>query len=358
MRPTFVPLKKHVADAAHGKSHSNGKRIRELWGELGPRSKEEIRQKLNRESSTLKSATPFTQTQAHVKFSRGVSVPLSYWDSGTTTTSPEWKDFFSEKYLQNGFPTAPLFSCPFCFQKETLRYAAKMGKSMAQESLLAYQANMLNARARQYTPSEMQRHLAHIHPVDGWDPSQLQLYNKHVLSTMQERVNLTTDGAPPLSLIVLLDVANLELGSVKTFVDLLKDKDAVDIFTQHPIAVCAVQELLIPHTSIVLHVAFQLSQLNPFSDFYNLYSVTRAEAGDILSTWAVGSLYQRLSESLPPIVLLTKDSQQKQCMSEIFGGGSAFTGSRGTLRTTRQILVPSIVHALKEALESSCYPPY
>lgn len=201
---------------------------------------------------------------------------------------------------------APLFQCPFCYDKCVVR---NRGKSTE----VPWRA-----------PVNLMNHLSYSHLDTGVGSASLASYHSHVLQALIKRLRDPDSSHigvhPKLRLLVWIDVANVDFAADEVLLEMMRDASTRLILQNIPIGWCTVQELFIPHTSSTIHGAYQISCRNHASDLFPFYAPTRAESGDLAILGFILQLYEALGESyLPPMVLMTLDASQRLSTAEIFG---------------------------------------
>ncbi|ORC87570.1 uncharacterized protein TM35_000211760 [Trypanosoma theileri] len=207
------------------------------------------------------------------------------------------------------------------------------------------------------TPLEITRHMSWLHAFNGSTQSSFAEYNAREMKRIFKALPSCTHSrdvvktALPLArVVVMLDVANIELSTEDILFELLGNEESLRFFRRVPCAFVCVHEVFIPHTSRPGHTFFQLSRLHPHSDMFTVYAATRSESGDFVSAALMGELLlQSMRGCGPPIVLLTKDRVQKLCVAETFGG---VVGKGGRVFLPR-ITTASILNSLREANNAS-----
>ncbi|KAH9598686.1 hypothetical protein LSM04_009553 [Trypanosoma melophagium] len=207
------------------------------------------------------------------------------------------------------------------------------------------------------TPLEITRHMSWLHAFNGSAQSSFAEYNaremKRLFKSLPSSAHSQDVGKtvlPVARVVVMLDVANIELGTEDVLFELLRSEESLRFFRRVPCAFVCVHEVFIPHTSRPGHIFFQLSRLHPHSDMFTVYAATRSESGDLVSAALMGELLLQNKRGCgPPIVLLTKDRVQKSCVAEMFGG---IVGKGGRVFLPR-MTTAGILNSLREANNAS-----
>ncbi|RNF08541.1 hypothetical protein TraAM80_02778 [Trypanosoma rangeli] len=233
--------------------------------------------------------------------------------------------------------TVPLYRCPICC-------SAGAATDEAEDS---------GFQMRWMTPQEVTRHMSWLHASTGAAQSSFAAFNalemQRLFKALPSSADDLSDEEGSLSLprvVVLLDVANIELGTEDVLVELLKNWDCLNFFSRVACAFVCVHEVFIPHTSRPGHIFFHLSRMHPHSDLYTVYAATRKESGDLVSASLMGELLLRNVRGCgPAVVLLTRDLLQKSCVAEMFSG---IAGKCGRVYLPR-FTATSILQNLREA---------
>ncbi|RNF27384.1 uncharacterized protein Tco025E_00383 [Trypanosoma conorhini] len=237
--------------------------------------------------------------------------------------------------------TVPLYRCPICC---CVRGATEeAGDGVLQVPWM--------------TPPEMTRHMSWLHASTGAAQSSFAAFNalemRRLFQALPSSANDVSgeEGNLPLPrVVVLLDVANLELGTEDVLVGLLKNWECVQFFSRVACAFVCVHEVFISHTSRPGHIFYHLSRMHPHSDLYTVYAATRKESGDLVSAAVMGELLlQNVRGCGPAVVLLTRDVVQKSCVAEMFSG---VAGKAGRVYVPR-FTTASILQSLREANNAS-----
>ncbi|RHW71736.1 hypothetical protein DPX39_070020000 [Trypanosoma brucei equiperdum] len=201
-------------------------------------------------------------------------------------------------------------------------------------------------------PQEMTRHMSWLHASSGYTQSNFSIYNAGEMRRLCKSLPCSSADDPSEEtamkprVVLMLDVANIELSLEDVLIQLLTSEESILFFSRVACAIVCVHEVFIPHTSRPGHIFFQLSRLNALSDIFTLYAATRIESGDLLSAALMGELlFQDMRGCAPSIVLLTKDQQQKLCVSNMFSG----VAGRGARVFLPRITAQSILCCLREA---------
>lgn len=270
----------------------------------------------------------------------GVVIKPDYF---TGSQAHLWQKFFSHRYYLRNEPTAPLLQCPFCCSED--RSAASTGQATQQRKWRA--------------PPALMRHMSWAHGEAGGSSLDLQLHNDEALGELLARCRLrpSSAGAPPARLLIFVDMANYEIGATDVFLDLLSDPAAVELFSSVPIAFCAMHELFVPLTSLILHGMYQLARLNPFSSLHLFYAISRLESGDMMSTSTLTNLHLAANgiHDLPPAVLVTMDGQQRCSTTELFGDSQSRLAPVGCVHAVPTAGVASLLSEVRSALLSSTF---
>ncbi|CCW64147.1 unnamed protein product [Phytomonas sp. EM1] len=157
--------------------------------------------------------------------------------------------------------------------------------------------------------------------------------------------SISPPSPPPFQLLLLVDVANMELNSSPAVLELLESPEAKRFFSSMPIAFGMIHEIFIPHTAKTPHGFFRLAQLHPWSEMFTYYAVSRLESGDMEISSLIGALRietdaharrrgkiaatasleesrsRAVSPRLPPMVILTMDKHLKTSLIEHYGDG-------------------------------------
>lgn len=244
--------------------------------------------------------------------------------------------------------TVPLYRCPFCCD-----FAIK-GNT---EKELPWM-----------TPKEITRHISWLHASSGSAQCSFVTFNRLEMERLflvlprstsikntvdkdgerkiereREREGIVLNKA---RIVVLLDVANIELNAEDILFELLSNDESLLFFSRVACAFVCVHEMFISHTSRPGHIFFQLSRLHPHSDMFTFYAASRNEAGDLLSASLMGELLLKDMRGCgPSVVLLTKDRTQKSCVAELFCGIAGRCGRVFLPRMT----TAAILQSLREA---------
>ncbi|CCW70161.1 unnamed protein product [Phytomonas sp. Hart1] len=293
---------------------------------------------------------------------------------------------------------APSYRCPFCFSKK--------GITRGENAQSSYKKGEEDSSSFWMSPEALTNHLSWLHPHEGCSPQEFSSFNEHVVKCIVERqkvncyrnddnnngkngklenestrvrdnnsqaddertrVGVSAEGSAPnqlssslyssslplspFELILLVDVANLELNSSPVVLELLKSREAMSFFSAIPVAFCMIHEIFIPHTAKTPHGFFRLAQLHPSSDLFTYYAVSRLESGDMGISSLIAELklgldacsrrkvnkkgktktYEKWKDSLaspllPPMMILTMDKHLKTSLTMYYGDDGAYEG--------------------------------
>lgn len=323
-----------------------------------------------KESVTMR--TPSVSSLAPCEAPEGIWLHAGRYCPGVPTSSgvgplvgsggmplPEAEVLVRHAQARSLHTSAPMFRCPFCVTNYCLDRHGKERKSDVEVPWL--------------TPEAVSSHLSRCHPTRGYTPADFKGFNMSVVNRLAERLMgpgplsrastvldgpRSSPGSPPLpfSLLVFVDVANIEMSVGYNVTDLLNVVGLGSLLSTTPVAFCAIHETFVPHTVRVAATLYQLSQLHPNSDLFTFYAVSRLEAGDLLGASVLSSIRRRVpSHRCPPTVLLTTDNQQKACMREIFGASSGGVGGDSLYTLGQGFSGSRLVLTLRQALAAQTH---
>lgn len=289
----------------------------------------------------------------------GVVQDVDYF---TSTLAAEWNTHFQTRYYLNNKPTAPLLRCPACAE-HVLRCEAEKdeeGSVSADASARQLSSSSLLRRSPRLwlDPPAMDRHLSWAHADQLYTPQEFAAYNDQVLAELMHACGL--NAAPPrhatARLVLAVDVANLELALTRNLLDLLTMKEMRRMFSQVPVAFCATHEVFLPFSSKVLHVLYQLALLHPASTLHVFAANTSMESGDLMTAHYLNELLlTSASRAVPPILLLTRDGQQRQVAQEMHGIGQRTASPLGVVRCASTVSLPHLLDEVRAALTSGLW---
>ncbi|KAF8300662.1 hypothetical protein C3747_56g11 [Trypanosoma cruzi] len=266
----------------------------------------------------------------------GVRMPVTYLSAHTNALLNR-----PLESADDGDVTVPLYRCPICCCAGAVTEGGGGGGGGG-----VFQLPWM-------TPQEMTRHMSWLHASSGSTQSSFTAFNaqemKRLLKALPSFSKDSGDVEGELfspRVVVLLDVANIELATEEVLLELLTNGESLQFFRRVACLFVCVHEVFIPHTSRPGHIFFQLSRMHPHSDIYIVYAATRNESGDLVSASVMGELLlQNVRGCGPAIVLLTKDQVQKSCVAEMFSG---IAGKGGRVYLPR-FTAASILQSLREA---------
>lgn len=293
----------------------------------------------------------------------------------TAHQSSRWNSHFHDLYYIRNEPTAPLLRCPACvWQRLRDGVAASPRAESSSLSAPCAAAEIPSASSSSplwMSPTELHRHLSFIHADELFTPHELKLYNAQVLRELRYSCGLApapkpADGgisagvAPgvrktqPARVILVADVANVELGSPGELLEMLLSPKLRRIFSDFPVALCATHELFVPVTAKTLHTLYQLARLHPASTLHVFFANTSLESGDLLTSSYLNDLLLASPRcTVPPVVLLTADLQQQRALKELHGAPAHGIGNGGHVHWVKPLTASQLVFDLYAALESS-----
>lgn len=296
-------------------------------------------------------------------------------DYFTSAVAKQCNDFFRANYYLRNQPTAPLLRCPECAAHLLATEQQRVGGSgsMAMSHTRAPTSSRL-----WLDPPTLDRHLSWAHPDQLFTPQELAAYNDQVLHELQYSCGLasvaadceeTTCALPssssptstewktePARLILAVDVANIEIGATGSLLDMLISRELRRIFVQAPVAICATHELFVPFTAKVVHVLYQLALLHPNSSLHVFVANTSLESGDLVTSAYLNELMlSSPSREVPPVVLLTRDGQQRQVAKDMHGAGQRTLSPVGLVRCSSASSVPALAEEIRAALTGSMW---
>ncbi|AIN99220.1 hypothetical protein LPMP_261070 [Leishmania panamensis] len=302
--------------------------------------------------------------------SPGTRMDITYF---TAHQSSRWNALFHDLYYTRNEPTAPLLRCPACVTQRLRGDVAMLPRTGF--------ADLSASRAATETPSassplwmdpmELQRHLSYIHADELFTPQELKLYNAQVLRELRYSCGLApaltpvegelstgvTSGArkmQPARVILVVDVANVELGSPGELLEMLLSSKLLRAVTDFPVALCATHELFVPAISKALHTLYQLSRRHPASTLHVFFANTSLESGDLLTSSYLNDLFLASPHcAVPPVVMLTSDVQQQRALTELHGAPAYGMGNGGHVHWVKPLTAAQLVVDLYAALESS-----
>ncbi|KAG5501865.1 hypothetical protein JKF63_04135 [Porcisia hertigi] len=307
--------------------------------------------------------------------------PPGTWMDITYFTSPQsrrWNELFRDLYYTRNEPTAPLLRCPVCAAQRLPDGVASPPRVQSVglcDSRTTKEATSLSCSSPLWMdPAELQRHLSYIHADKLFTPQQLKSYNAQALHELRYSCGLvpvseTAAGAKagvgvdvasggwktqPARIILVADVANVELGFPDELLEMLVSPKLLRIFSDFPVAVCATHELFVPVTSKALHTLYQLASRHPASTLHVFFANTSLESGDMLtSAYLNDLLLASPRRTVPPVVLLTGDQQQQRALTELHGVSVHAMGNAGHVHCVKPLTAAQLVFGLHAALESS-----
>ncbi|TPP51991.1 hypothetical protein CGC20_5040 [Leishmania donovani] len=306
------------------------------------------------------------------------SAPPGTWMDATyfiAHQSNRWNSLFHDLYYIRNEPTAPLLRCPACVgQRLRDGVAAQPRSESASLSAPCAAAEVPPASSSSplwMAPAELHRHLSFIHAGELFTPHELKLYNAQVLHELRYSCGLAPAPTPadgeigtgvapgvrktqPARVILVADVANVELGSPSELLEMLLSPKLLRVFSDFPVAFCATHELFVPVISKTLHTLYQLARLHPASTLHVFFANTSLESGDLLTSSYLNDLLLASPRcAVPPVVLLTADLQQQRALQEVHGAPAHGIGNGGHVRWVKPLTAAQLVFDLYAALESS-----
>lgn len=309
---------------------------------------------------------------------RGTSDPLCWYGAPpgvvrnveyfTSTMAAQWNKFFRQQYYLLNRPTAPLLRCPAC-ATHLLRSG---GDDAAAAALLSQSARSPASSRLWLDPPTLDRHLSWAHADQLYTTQELAPYNDQVLHELMQSCGLAStqsgrgarrDGAgaerhreTPARLVLAVDAANTEIGSTSTLMDMLTSNDLRRMFTQVPVAFCATHELFVPFSSKVLHTLYQLALLHPSSTLHIFVANTSLESGDVMMfAYLNEMMLASPTRDVPPVVMITRDGQQRQVAKEMRGVGQRTLSPVGVVRCSPNVTLNSLVQEVRAALFGSLW---
>ncbi|GET89470.1 hypothetical protein, conserved [Leishmania tarentolae] len=315
------------------------------------------------------------QQEGYYSSPRWYGAPPGAWTDVTYFTanqSSRWNALFHDLYYIRNEPTVPLLRCPACVGRRLCEGMAAAPPRAASAPRVSAQAPSASSSSRLWmSPPELQRHLSFTHADELFTPHGLKLYNTQVLHELRYSCGLApaptrADGeigagvapgarkAQPARVILVADVANVELGAAGELLEMLVSPKLLRIFTDFPMALCATHELFVPVMSKTLHTLYQLARLHPASTLHIFFANTSLESGDLLTSSYLNDLLLASPHcTVPPVVLLTADLQQQRALKELHGAPAHGIGNGGHVHWVKPLTAAQLVIDLYAALESS-----
>ncbi|KAG5476412.1 hypothetical protein LSCM1_04116 [Leishmania martiniquensis] len=291
----------------------------------------------------------------------------------TAQQSGRWNALFHDLYYNRNEPTAPLLRCPACAAQK-LRDVASLPRAESADLYASHPGTKVPSTSSSSVwmdPVELQRHLSYLHADQLFTPQELHLYNAQVLHELQYScglvpasmcpdgeigagVALGTRKAQPARVILVADVANIELGSPGALLEMLLSPKLRRALSDFPVAFCATHELFVPVISKALHTLYQLARLHPASTLHVFFANTSLESGDLLTSSYLSDLLLASPHcAVPPVVLLTGDLQQQRALTELYGSPAYGMGNGGHVHWVKPLSAAQLVVDLYAAIECS-----
>ncbi|KAG5502158.1 hypothetical protein GH5_05108 [Leishmania sp. Ghana 2012 LV757] len=309
---------------------------------------------------------------------RWYSGPPGTWMDATYFTAQQsrrWNQLFHDLYYTRNEPTAPLLRCPACATRrlhDSVASPRRAESADSPESCPGTKVQLTSSLSSVWMdPAELQRHLSYTHASELFTPQELQLYNAQVLHELQYSCGLVpaptcADGeigvgvasgarkTQPARVILVADVANIELGSPSELLEMLLSPKLRRVFSDFPVAFCATHELFVPVISKALHTLYQMARLHPASTLHVFFANTSLESGDLLTSSYLNDLLLASPHcAAPPVVLLTGDLQQQRALTELHGAPAHGMGNVGHVHWVKPLTAAQLVVDLYAALECS-----
>ncbi|KPI87214.1 hypothetical protein ABL78_3684 [Leptomonas seymouri] len=291
----------------------------------------------------------------------GVIRDVDYFTAGM---AGPFSTFFRTQYYLKNQPTAPLLRCPACAAQ---LLSAKEEKGSVVQGVQGSDPRTPTSSRLWMDPPTLDRHLSWAHPDQLYCPQELAAYNDQVLREILYNCGLASAAAcgvdrdaeepleewkaAPARLILAVDVANVEIGASTKVLDMLTSEELHRVFAQVPVVICAAHELLVPFASRIPHVLYQLARLHPSSTLHFFVANTSLESGDLMMSSFLNELMlASCTREIPPVVLLTRDGQQRQVANEMHGSGQRTLSPMGVIRFSSSGVVANFAEELRAAL--------
>jgi hypothetical protein len=301
----------------------------------------------------------------------GVIRDVDYFTGGTAA---QCNTFFHVNYFLQNKATAPLLRCPACTAH--LLKTRENHTELGAEELRTGDSRMPTSAQLWMDPSALDRHLSWAHADQLYTPQELSAYNDQVLHELMyscglaslpsskhrhthESVRGGADGrveeesttTTPARLIFAVDEANVEISSSGSLLEVLTSADLCRTLSQVPVAFCATHELFVPFASKTLHVLYQLALLHPASTLHVFVAHASLESGDMMMSAYVNELMLASpSRVIPPVVLVTRDGQQRQVAVDMHGTGQRTLAPVGVVRGSSITAVTTLYEDVRAAL--------
>ncbi|KAG8346540.1 hypothetical protein ERJ75_000874900 [Trypanosoma vivax] len=331
----IVPLARYRKASIQFNSMRRGSAERKGYASGSPVTR--ITPNLGSSSESVQHSSQARADDSQMHRSKGIRAEVTYF-------SPRVNNLLNRPLSERSIDvTVPLYRCPICCNRS------------GNVSSFTSELTLADDRAVMWMdPMQITQHMAWLHASSGWSQADFAVYNNleiaRLYKALPQPVGRPADSSKQAAtlprIVIMLDVANIELGYEDELLELLRNKEYMLFFSRVPCVFVCVHEVFIPHISRPGHVFFQLSRLHPCSDMFTMYAATRCESGDLLSAVLMGELFLRnMRGCAPAIVLLTRDQIQKQCVSSAFCGA----GGHGARVLLPRSTAESIMNCLREA---------